>query len=160
MNSFSEDRKVTINAAFLQELKEVNQELWGLLESVRSLCGQPLSMRQHSRTLVDFLAKLRDQLAMHFALEEAYGYFRDPCEVEPMLAVAAERLRAEHSPLYTRISQLADQAENLWRERDEAALTTVIPVAVDEFVRTLLKHESGENELIYRSLYESIGVAD
>ncbi|MCA9103935.1 MAG: hemerythrin domain-containing protein [Planctomycetales bacterium] len=159
MSEFA-NRPLTINAAFLQELKEVNQELWQLIESLRTLCGEPMSMRQHSRTLVDLLSRLRDQLAMHFSLEEAYGYFHNPVEVEAALAETARRLRAEHSPLYLRCSQLADHAENLWRERDEAALTTVLPVGVDEFLVELKRHENGESELIYRQLYESIGVAD
>ena len=63
--------------------------------------------------LASLLAELRDQLAMHFALEEAYGYFHNPVEVEATLAETARRLRAEHSPLYLRCSQLADHAENL-----------------------------------------------
>jgi len=158
--SISPDRPVTINAAFLQELKEVNQELWQTLDSLRSLCSQPLSIRQHSRTLVDLLSKLRDQLAMHFALEEAFGYFHHAKTVEAAVDHAARRLRSEHSPLYLRASKLADQAENFWRERDEAMLTTVVPIGVDEFVAELLRHEAGETELIYRTLYESIGMAD
>ena len=158
--SDSTSRAITINAAFLQELKEVNQELWQLIESLRSLCGQPLSMRQHSRTLVDLLARLRDYLAMHFSLEEAYGFFHYAFVVVPELERAARRLRAEHSSLYVKCSQLADQAENLWRERDEAVLTTVLPVSVDAYLLELRRHEQGESELIYRQLYESIGVAD
>lgn len=154
------DRPVTINAAFLQELKEVNQELWQTLDNVRALCGQPLSMRLHSRSLVDLLARLRDLLAMHFALEEAFGYFHHAKEVEPEMDRSAKQLRAQHSPMYLRASELADRAENFWRERDDAMLTAVLPVGVDQFVRDLLQHEAGENELIYRTLYESIGVAD
>lgn len=158
--SEQQKRSITINAAFLQELKEVNQELWQLIDSLGNLCSQPLSIRQHCRTLVDLLARLRDYLGMHFALEEAYGYFHEAIDVEPALERAARRLRSEHSPLYLRCSALADTAENLWRERDDAALTTVLPIGVDEFLRELKRHETGETELIYRQLYESIGVAD
>lgn len=153
-------RSITINAAFLQELKEVNQELWQLIDSLGNLCRQPISLRLHCRTLVDLLARTRDYLAMHFALEEAYGYFHDAVDVEPSLELAARRLRAEHSPLYLKCSSLADTAENLWRERDDAALTTILPVGIEAFLVELKRHETGESELIYRQLYESIGVAD
>ena len=42
-------RTVTINAAFLQEIKEVNQELWRLLSDVRRLCRSPLSIYSSPR---------------------------------------------------------------------------------------------------------------
>ena len=34
-------RTVTVNAAFLQEIKEVNQELWQRLEDMRHRCQRP-----------------------------------------------------------------------------------------------------------------------
>ena len=156
----SPQHPVTINAAFLQEIKEVNQDLWSLTDDLRTFCSQPLSIRKHSRHLVDLLSRMRDQLALHFSLEEAYGYFHDPLEPDPHVAQVAEELRGQHSVLYTKSSQLADQAENLYRERDDAMLTTVLPVAIESFLTDLANHESEENDLIYRALYEDIGVAD
>jgi hypothetical protein len=151
---------VTINAAFLQEIKEVNQELWVLMDDLRNLCAHPISVWRHSRHLVDLLAKMRDHLAMHFALEEAYGYFHDPAEPDPVISAHAFHLRGQHSQLYSQCSQLADHAENLYRERDDASLTTVLPVLIDEFLHVLMTHESDETELIYRAMYEDIGAAD
>ena len=34
---------VTVNAAFLQEIKEVNQELWSLLADLRHRCQRPIA---------------------------------------------------------------------------------------------------------------------
>ena len=51
---------VTINAAFLQEIKEVNQELWSLLSDLRHKCQRPLAPG-HCRHLIDKLCLLRDQ---------------------------------------------------------------------------------------------------
>ena len=34
---------VTVNAAFLQEIKEVNQELWSLLACLRHRCQRPIA---------------------------------------------------------------------------------------------------------------------
>ncbi|MCL6481793.1 MAG: hypothetical protein K6U02_08700 [Firmicutes bacterium] len=62
---------VTINAAFLQEIKEVNQDLWALLAELRHRCQRPLAPGA-CRWLLDRLCQLRDQLALHFSLEEAY----------------------------------------------------------------------------------------
>ncbi len=81
---------VTINAAFLQEIKEVNQDLWKLLDEVKHLCGDAHYVQLQGRLVVDRIGELRDQLAMHFALEEAYGYFDDPIRVAPRLSAAAQ----------------------------------------------------------------------
>src|SRR5688572_20898719 len=56
----------TINAAFLQEIKEDHRELWQLLAEAEAWCRQHAG---HSvRQAVDVFTKLRDQLGMHFAL--------------------------------------------------------------------------------------------
>lgn len=154
------NQPVTINAAFLQEIKEVNQDLWRLIEDLRQMCAAPLSIRRQSRHLVDALAVLRDQLAMHFSLEEAYGYFIDPLQPDPQVAALADSLRKQHRTLYTAASQLADHAENLYRERDDATLTTVLPISIENYLQALMIHESEETDLIYRAMYEDIGVAD
>src|SRR6187401_724617 len=90
---------LTVNAAFLQEIKEVNQELWSLLADLRHRCQRPIAP-SHCRLLIDRLCQLRDQLALHFSLEEAYGYFDDPLDAAPQLGHRAEQLRGEHRDLY------------------------------------------------------------
>src|SRR5687767_2315396 len=96
---------VTVNAAFLQEIKEVNQELWQLLAELHHRCIRPISPGQ-CKTLIDRLSELRDNLALHFALEEAYGYFEDPVHVAPQLSNRVEALRAEHKTLYCEFCRL------------------------------------------------------
>ena len=85
MSIGSKTSTVTINAAFLQEIKEVNSDMWDLLDSVKKLCSAPQHVEYQGRQVVEALAELRDKLAMHFALEEAYGYFNDPVSVAPQL---------------------------------------------------------------------------
>ena len=63
--------------------------------------------------MVDLLIELQDQLALHFALEEAYGYFDDPIWVAPHISDLAESLRAEHVALYSELCDLAEQAGSL-----------------------------------------------
>src|SRR5262249_12337308 len=43
MSSVVMTRTVTVNAAFLQEIKEVNQELWQRLEEMRHRCQRPIA---------------------------------------------------------------------------------------------------------------------
>ena len=108
---------VTVNAAFLQDIKEVNAELWKLLHDMRSLCSRPEAIRRRVNETVAMLSRLQDQLAMHFSLEEYYGYFDDPVSVAPRLSQKAVALRAEHRTLYLEIAAIVDRAEHLLYHR-------------------------------------------
>ena len=153
-------RTVTINAAFLQEIKDVNQELWQLLADCRQFVDQPSSMWRECCDFVDMLQELRDKLALHFALEDAYGYFEDPLEVPPRFAQRAMELREEHAALYLAISALADEAGNFLHERKLPALTMAIPPKFEDFHERLKKHESDEIDLIQNTFVEDIGEGD
>lgn len=150
---------VTVNPAFMQEIKEVNQELWQSFADLRHRCSRPLSPGQ-CRHLVDWLSELRDQLALHFALEEAYGYFDEPLEVAPQLADKAGRLRAEHQELYADFSDLVDRAEQMFFDGQNAALALWVSPAFLDFDARLRDHEDRENELIYDAFDSDIGVGD
>lgn len=151
---------LTINAAFLQEIKEVNEDLWRQLAGVRDICCEETEVRGHTRQLPDVIAQLRDQLAMHFALEEAYGYFEDPVAVAPHLNATACALRDEHSSLY---SSICDVLEFVESEFYAGRLVTSAPQVVTVF-RTfydqLQSHEAKENELILKAYGDDIGVGD
>ena len=151
---------VTVNAAFLQEIKEVHQELWDLLDEVRHLTARPISLRSQCRKVVEMLSQLRDQLALHFALEEAYGYFDDPVAVAPRLCEAADSLRAEHGELYLLICELAEQAESWQRSGRLASLATHVSRDFQQFDRRLQIHEARENDLILAEYDDDIGVGD
>lgn len=74
------DVKFTVNAAFFREIKEDHHQLQRLLERIRQIVGQPQALPNDWKEFISLLADLRDQLAFHFALEEAYGYFEDAVE--------------------------------------------------------------------------------
>jgi hypothetical protein len=150
---------VTVNAAFLQEIKEVNQELWILLRDLRHRCQRPIAPG-HCRLLIDKLCQLRDQLALHFSLEEAYGYFDDPLDVAPQLGLQAERLRAEHKDLYLDLCDLVDRAERMFYDEQHAALALWIGPEFLELDQRLRDHEDRENELITEAYDGDIGVGD
>jgi len=148
---------VTVNAAFLQEIKEVNQELFQRLLEVRQILSRPVPFTMDGSLFVTKLAELRDQLALHFALEEAYGYFDDPVFVAPQLGRVAESLRAQHRELYLEISQIAEQAE---RHQYRGQLPSWIVVLAGAFMRfhhRFQQHESRENELIQQAYDDDLG---
>jgi len=150
---------VTVNPAFLQEIKEVNQELWQSFAELRHRCSRPVAPAM-CRHLVDWLCELRDQLALHFALEEAYGYFDEPLHVAPQLGEKADKLRSEHRDLYSEFSSLVDQAEKMFFAGQLAALALWVAPEFLEFDARLRDHEERENELIYDAFDSDIGVGD
>lgn len=150
---------LTVNAAFLQEIKEVDQDLWQLLSDLRHRCQRPIAPGQ-CRLLIDKLCQLRDQLALHFALEEAYGYFENPVDVAPQLSRAAERLREEHKTLYLDFCDIAECAERMFFDEQHAALALWIGPEFLELDARLRSHEERENELIYEAYDSDIGVGD
>jgi hypothetical protein len=150
---------VTVNAAFLLEIKEVNQELWTLLADLRHRCQRPLSPGS-CRVMIDKLCHLRDQLALHFSLEEAYGYFDDPVDVAPQLAREADRLRSEHKELYMQLCDLVERAERMYFDGDHAALTLWVGPEFLQFEQRIRDHEDRENCLIMDAYEGDIGVGD
>ena len=155
----SATRAVTINAAFMQEIKEVNQELWQLLAELQQRCQRPIAPH-HCKPLIDDLCELRDQLALHFALEEAYGYFEDPVDVAPQLSKRAGKLRAEHKSLYADFCRLIDRAEQMFYDGQQAELTIWIGPHFLRAAGSLRSHEARETELLYEAYDSDIGVGD
>jgi len=151
---------LTINAAFLQEIKEVNEDLWRLLEQCRELCWEEPGVRSSARQLPDILAQLRDQLAMHFALEEAYGYFEDPVSVAPHLNATAGKLRDEHSALYSAICAVLEFVEAEFYAGKLAEAAPQVVKQFRDFYERLQSHEAKENELIVKAYGDDIGVGD
>ena len=150
---------LTVNAAFLQEIKEVNQELWQLLGDLRHRCQRPIAPGQ-CRSHIDKLCQLRDQLALHFSLEEAYGYFDEPVDVAPQLSCQAEKLRGEHKELYLDLCDLVERAERMFYDEQHAALALWIGPEFLHFDRQLRRHEERESELILEAYDGDIGVGD
>lgn len=149
-------RTLTINAAFLQEIKEDNQRLRELLQELREANqARVLALP----VVAQFIAQLRDQLATHFALEEAFGYFEDPLRIAPHLCDQAEDLRNQHGELYARISDLAEQADECSR-RPQSAMPEAIWDELAAFNAALEDHEAQENQLIMSAFNVDIGVGD
>lgn len=149
-----------VNAAFLQEIKEENHELRELLQSTAN-CFEALGPATPCvRLLADLLGQLRDQFSLHFALEEAFGYFDDAVSVAPRLSITAERLREEHNTLFVEACSLAEVAECfVYREPSDKSLER-IGHRWATFYRRFLDHESEETELVLAAFDDDIGVGD
>ncbi len=148
---------VTINAAFLQEIKDEDEQLKTLLQQACKMCESILLTPIPARRFASLLAELRDQLAMHFALEEAYGYFDDPVSVAPHLSEHAESLRKQHSQLYEEISLLAETTEAISRRSRGSRGIRQVAHSFLKFNRRLQDHEEDGNELIMKAHTVDIG---
>jgi hypothetical protein len=153
-------RTVTINAAFLREIKHDHRELWDMLRELNSHCDHRRAVAPARKKLAAALADLRDRLAMHFALEEAFGYFDDPLDVAPRLAHQADLLRSQHADLFLHISALAERGEALLYEDEPAARIRHLADDYRRFYQSLLAHEHAENRLIFEAFDDDIGVGD
>lgn len=157
-NSRTTTRQLAVNAAFLKDIKDDNRELKLLMDKICPLT-EPLPVAvNHWPEMIGLFADLRDQLAMHFSLEEAYGYFEDAIVTAPQLSVIAECLRSQHARLFKQVCDLADQALEVSPDADDQ-----IEKFVNRFRRfqsDFEKHEEAELKLILDAMDDDIGVGD
>jgi hemerythrin HHE cation binding domain-containing protein len=151
---------VSINPAFLSEIKEDHHELRQLLHHVGAMLNRPAWMSMETARLVELFAKLRDQLAMHFSLEEAYGYFEDAISGAPHLSRRAESLRAQHAELFSELCRLAERSEQLPYEKSPARLMSSLSEGFFHFADNLQEHEARESDLILEAMNQDIGTGD
>lgn len=153
------NQRLLVNAAFLQEIKDCNPDLWHAMHSLRQTCESDASPSQLVRDLVRQLNDLRDRWAMQFALEDSYGYMRVPMSPPYPGSVEsypqwksdrAETVLAQHCTLYLMLSDLAEQAEELqYRGVTSDQLQRLIS-RTREFDAAIRDHEAREQELIER----------
>ena len=151
-------RQLTVNAAFLKDIKDDNHDLKEILDKITPLSAHPQTAVNHWPEFVQLLEQLCDQLALHFSLEEAYGYFDDAVNHAPELTITAECLRGQHSKLFNTIRSLADKSL-------EVAIDNLDHVgkflrSYHSFRQDFVKHEEAELKLILDALEDDIGVGD
>jgi hypothetical protein len=145
---------ITINPAFLQEIKDSNLQLWHTLHEVRQLCHAELATIAISKRLVPLLDELRDHLALQFALEDAYGYFSGPSQVDAIIAARAASIKEQHCQLYLELSELCENAEELqYRGITSHELAAIISQTL-VFDRRLQQHERDESQLIEAAYHD------
>lgn len=152
---------LTVNSAFLQEIKEDHVDLWDLFGRLSEMAAEG-AIEVPTRHLQEMLAQLRDRLAFHFALEEGYGYFEEPLEVAPRLSHKADKLREEHAALYSQVCDLCGLAERLPAgdgTKVNAARKEVMR-RFREFAACFYQHETAETALIQEAFLQDIGVGD
>jgi hypothetical protein len=150
--------KIGVNAAFMMEIKDDHRHLHDRLCCLRKLIKNPSIAQGHFRDFVDQLFGLCDQLAFHFALEEAYGYFDDALEATPHLHDQSTKLRNQHSSLFVTARDLADQAAAC--VKPSLSQVSSLVNGFRAFDVALKVHESAEKGLIMAAVNQDVGVGD
>jgi hypothetical protein len=100
-----------VNAAFLQEVKESNVELWSILREIRDIHVGQSEARELSCRLVNSLGDLRDCIALQFSLEETYGFIDGAPASASFNTLDASIAKVQHRELYLQLHELCEQAE-------------------------------------------------
>lgn len=153
-------RTVSINPAFLQEIKDDHHELRQLLHHTSAMLSRSGPTEIEYARLIDMFGKLRDQMALHFSLEEAYGYFEDALEAAPHLSRRAELLRSQHGTLFSDLCRLAEAAEQLMYDEQPGPALSRLAGDYRHFIVRFHEHESQECDLIQKAANEDIGTGD
>ncbi|MEM1226342.1 MAG: hemerythrin domain-containing protein [Planctomycetota bacterium] len=165
-------RRLTVNAAFLKDIKDDNRDLKILVDRLNFLTHPRHNAGGHWHELVGVLADFRDQLAMHFGLEEAYGYFDAAIDADADVSRVAEMLKLEHGELFESLRHLVDKAEATEAvvPTDSESIEGTTPELtaaqeailrrIERFLQSFHRHEEAELKLILDSLDEDLGVGD
>lgn len=152
--------RVAVNAAFMWEIKSVNEELWELFDRVLACCARPTLILRRPRVFVGQLEQLLDLVGMQLTLEEAYGYFEEPERVEAHISSKAIELRDEHADLYCSLMTLVDRAQEWLFEDDTLSLAKQLPHQFQSFTEQFRAHDERECELTLSSMNQDLGVGD
>lgn len=144
---------LTINAAFLQEIKDDNVDMSDLLDATFDAFSIQESSKVQAKSLFDIMSQIRDYLAMHFALEDEFGYFDEAVDVPHQLSLQADVLKGQHEQFYAEICQIVEAAEStLHCNPQSAAMKQKIMDAYKSFYTRFQDHEEAERELVLESL--------
>ena len=153
VDAVSSTELMSVNPAFLQEIKDSNPDYWKSIENIQHICHNPDDPTAVCRSLVKGIDELRDNVALQFSLEESYGYIvvgdrRDFGARPTPITEKTARTQSEHRKLYIRLSELAELAEELQYRGVEFPSLLRLVDQVSEFVGRLQLHERDEAHLI------------
>ncbi len=147
---FTKSRTTTsVNAAFLQEVKDNNVLLWGTLRQLRELpveCDDPIAT---SNLFVTLIGNLRELLSLQFTLEDTYGYIEAAkTHFQLPAGIDAATAKLQHCELYLQIHELCEQAEEAQYRGTISRDLATFGKTFEIFDEALRSHEALEAELI------------
>ena len=136
------------------------RELRDLLAATADCLGISTSDPPYApRYIVRTLRRLQHRLAVHFTLEEAFGYGEEELVRAPWLRNAATSLRAEHDNIFSQLKSIVQYAERLL-EQDSTSSIPELSARFENFLIDLRLHENRDAELLLSIFDDDLGVGD
>jgi hypothetical protein len=139
---------VTINAAFLQEVKEANSQVWDTLFQLRIGSQVDCPSEEKIHWWVHKLTEFRKQLSVEFALEETYGYLSRVVRQHISIGVDPAEPLKQHKDLYLQLIDLCEQVEQAQYSGTVIRDFKIHVAAFLEFDVMLAEHEKIESQMI------------
>ena len=159
-NSGAKSAGVTINVAFLKEIKSdfaFRDELNRVYHKLNQRSRSKITPQQASDLLVD----LRDALETYFALEEFYGYFNASAIENPSVSRKADELQSAHESIFNELNAVVEKSlQIVYHEVSESVTLDDLVADLDQFCIHLADHEAAEMDLMMRLWNEDLGVGD
>lgn len=115
---------------------------------------------QISRRVYGLLEELRDELALYFSLDEAYGELSRVGHEAPRLGDRAMRLEAECDKLFQSLSDLCERVDASCNSAFADYFLNDCERDFNQFEQQFLDHQHRIVELVITALYDDIGVGD
>jgi hypothetical protein len=167
--SGAESAGITINVAFLQEIKS-DFGFRDLLNDVvhqlkpgprRGVLADESGEKITPRVAAEMLGELRDGLETYFALEEFYGYFEQAEVLNPCVSQQAFGLQSEHETLFLKLNQIVETTQQIvYHEAGPETTLGRVAEELESFCIELAQHEQAEMDLMMRLCNEDFGVGD
>jgi hypothetical protein len=141
-----------------RDLKRDNALLHGIIESLQPLVSDRRITVNHWPEVKEKLGELRDQLAIHFSLEESDGYLNLRSGVKAEFICTVEYLRSQHVELFEEIRKIADAAYDTPVE--QLPRVDAVIKRYQRFLTSLSLHEEAEWTLVQQLADDDLGVGD
>ena len=139
---------IEILQAYVSSIRADHRHQGRLVHNLRSAlenAARSKWSKASTAQIVDYLAVLRDHLAVHFAREEEGGYLEEALVHSPELQPEANRLMDEHPHLLTQFDALLGTAR---AKAGEPAPWPALAKELNAVIRELVTHELDENKLL------------
>ena len=142
----------------IREMIEDHKFIRSSIKRIQEVLRNKVRDRNSLHLALNMIHILEDRLASHFKLEEDHGILQDIAEERPRLAEDVRGIIAEHG-------LMLHQLREIRQGRDDPALELKPFLAKTEnafetFVKTLIHHESNENQLVNEAYNWDIGDKD
>ncbi|GAB5407200.1 MAG: hypothetical protein Aurels2KO_54310 [Aureliella sp.] len=140
-----------VNAAFLQEVKESNAEVWHSLHAVRAIAEGVQDRVPNADVAHEFVRQLDallDGIATEFSLEETLGFVGGVAVGSAAPDSDLAKSACQHRELFLTLQEVVEQAEEVQYRGTVVRDCPALLAEFHTFDSALRKHEEFEAELI------------